>query len=144
MNVIEDDTDLLCWPIQCTIQHLTLLDCYSNHFSIIFHHFSCLRTLFINYCNLIDYDEPSIKISNLVPMQQLISLTMKNGSLDMDKIKIILSNTSPLIHLRLIGEVDRIDFPWEQFIKTKLPMLNKFEFVFNKKVDIDYRSINVR
>ncbi|CAF4885857.1 unnamed protein product, partial [Rotaria sp. Silwood2] len=61
----------------------------------------------------------------------------------MDKIEIILSNTSPLIHLRLIGEVDRIDFPWEQFIKTKLPMLNKFEFVFNKKVDIDYRSINV-
>ncbi|CAF0856438.1 unnamed protein product [Rotaria sp. Silwood1] len=144
INVIEDGTDQLCWPIQCTIQHLTLFDCYSNHFSIIFHHFPCLQTLFIDFCNLIDYDEPIIKISNLIPMQQLISLTMENASLDMDKIEIILSNTPSLTHLRLIGDVDRIDFAWEQFIKTKLLMLNKFEFVFNKKVDIGYRSINIR
>ncbi|CAF1342097.1 unnamed protein product [Rotaria sordida] len=142
MNVIEHDTDKLYWPIQYRIQYLTLFNCYSNHLSIIFHHFSCLQKLFINYCYLIDYDGPIIKISNLIPMQQLISLTMENSSFDMDKIEIILSNTPSLIHLRLIGDVDRFDFPWEQFIQTKLLMLNKFEFVFNKKVDTDYRSIN--
>ncbi|CAF1282231.1 unnamed protein product [Rotaria sordida] len=144
INVLEDGTDMLCWPMQCTISHLTLFDCYSNHFSIIFHHFSCLRTLFIDYCNLIDYDEPIIKISNLIPMRQLISLTMENASLDMDKIEIILSNTPALVHLRLIGDIDRIDFPWEKFIQTKLLKLNKFDFFLTKKVDIDYRSINIR
>ncbi|CAF3369061.1 unnamed protein product [Rotaria sp. Silwood2] len=90
MNVIEDNTGKLYWLRQCTIKHLTLFDCYSNHFSSIFHCFSCLRTLFINNCYLIDYEGPIIKISNLIQMQQLMSLTMENSSFDMDKTEIII------------------------------------------------------
>ncbi|CAF2667099.1 unnamed protein product [Rotaria sp. Silwood2] len=143
VSLKRDGSDQIKWPISSTIQHLTLYHCNLSHFPIIFRHFSSLRTLFIKYCDMIDYEPIGFEIPfDPVPMYQLTSLIMEDFNFNMCKIKSFLSNTSSLTHLRLAGSINEIDFPWEQLIQTNLPLLNQFEFSFYMNIYDDDSSIN--
>ena len=64
------------------------------------------------------------------PCPRLTSLTLKNFILQTDKLQIALSQTPCLRYFKIItSSVEMMDGSrWEQMIKTKLPLLNKFEF----------------
>ncbi|CAF3989242.1 unnamed protein product [Rotaria sordida] len=143
LSLKKDGSDQIKWPISSTIKHLTLYHCDLSHFPIVFRHFSSLRTLFIKYCNMIDYEPIGFEIPfDPVPMHQLTSLIMEDFKFDMRKIKSFISNTSSLTHLRLTGSTNEIDFAWEQLIQTNLPLLNQFEFSFYMNIYEDDNSIN--
>ena len=64
------------------------------------------------------------------PCPRLISLTLSNSFLEMDKVESILSQMPSLRHLKIITDsLDTMDgCRWEEMIKIQLPFLNKFEF----------------
>jgi hypothetical protein len=64
------------------------------------------------------------------PCPRLTSLTLKNFTMQIDKLQSALSQTPSVRYLKIItSSLEMIDGSrWEQMIKTKLPLLNKFEF----------------
>ena len=64
------------------------------------------------------------------PCRRLTSLTLKNFILQTDKLQSALSQTPCLRYFKIItSSLEMMDGSrWEQMIKTKLPLLNKFEF----------------
>ena len=64
------------------------------------------------------------------PCPRLISLTLKNFILQIDKLQIALLQTPCLRYFKIItSSLEMMDGSrWEQMIKTQLPLLNKFEF----------------
>ncbi|CAF3014557.1 unnamed protein product, partial [Rotaria sp. Silwood2] len=81
-------------------------------------------------------------VSDGTSYPQLISLTFEDIQIGMEMIKLLLSLTPSLVHLKLVGHGAELfnGSYWEQFIKTKLPALNKFEFMIHKNVDTNLDS----
>lgn len=121
------------WPPQCTVEHLTIDYCTRKQFCIILQHLSNLRTIVIHSFNLDITDECDY---SLTTYPQLISLTMKQLFLSMDKIESFLCLTPSLVHLRLEGSADDAIFDssrWEKLIRTKSSSLNHFDFCFRSQ-----------
>jgi hypothetical protein len=118
------------WPLQNTIQYLTLNCCAPFQFLIILQDLPHLKTLV-----LYDFDMAEIFIpSSFKITSSLKSLSIEQSLIHFDKIQFFLSLTPLLIHLKLTGwplsDILLNGSRWEEFIQTKLPYLNKFEFFF--------------
>jgi hypothetical protein len=87
-----------------------------------------LRTFIVG-----SYSIGNIRRTDLVPFKQLTSLGLKNLNMKVDDLEFLLRLTPSLTHLKLIGNGNFLDgHRWEQFIRINLPVLNKFEFIFNE------------
>jgi hypothetical protein len=87
-------------------------------------------------------------LSDIQMNTYLTSLSFKNSRLQMNELELLLSLTPSLVHLQLTGTVNSSDAildgsRWEEFIQTKLPSLEKFEFFFRAKIDINHNPTNI-
>jgi len=117
------------WPVDCTIQHLTINFCTTIQFLIILQDLPHIQTLAINDLNTSENFIPPSEI-----VSSLKSLSIEQSSIHFSTLQFFLSLTPSLIHLKLIGwplsDISYNGSRWEEFIQTKLPYLNKFEFFF--------------
>lgn len=129
LHIQEGRFEKIVWPTQCSIQYLsidnfiafdqirTILQC-SPH----------LRTLVINSIFI-------LKPNQIVftSFENLTSLTMSKLNIKIDDLELLLSMTSSLVHLKLIGNGNYCNGNrWEHFIQSHLPLLNQFEFFFSE------------
>ncbi|CAF4894100.1 unnamed protein product [Rotaria sp. Silwood1] len=149
LSMWSEEINNIVWPKQCTLQYLTL-----GHYITfkqvceILRHLSHLRTLVIRNCIMNDTNATMISFSDIQTNICLTSLTFKNSRLQMNELELILSLTPSLIHLQLTGSATLSDgildgSRWEEFIQIKLPLLEKFEFFFRTKTDINHNSIDI-
>jgi hypothetical protein len=137
------------WPKQCTLQHLTIGHYVTyKQVYIILSQLTYLRTLVLQNGVITDADETIITFSEIEKNANLISLTFKNSRLQMNELQLLLSLTPSLVHLQLTGTVNPSDgildgSRWEEFIQTKLPSLEKFQFFFRAKTDLNHNSTDI-
>ncbi|CAF3735494.1 unnamed protein product [Rotaria sp. Silwood1] len=123
------------WPKSCRLEHMTI--CYEFNwrtFYSILNHLPHLRTLVLK--EIVENDT-FVTPSYIIQSSHLTSLSLNgNFNITMDNIESLLSLLPSLTHLRLINKTLLTDpllydnYRWENFIQTKLPLLNKFEFWF--------------
>ncbi len=146
LSMWDHEINNMIWPRQCTIQYLTI-----GHYVTfkqvckILCQLSHLRILVLRNCIMNDTDETMMTLSDVERNSQLTSLTFKDSRLQMNQLELLLSLTPSLVHLQLTGSVSSSDVildgsRWENFIQTKLPSLEKFEFFFRAKADMNLNS----
>ncbi|CAF3691677.1 unnamed protein product [Rotaria sp. Silwood1] len=126
------------WPISCRLEHLTIgYECNWNTVYSILSHLPCLRTLILQDFYNNQFDEIIVTYAHIIQSSHLTSLSLNISSeITINDIESFLSLLPMLTHLRLIGQTpftDTLLFDgsrWENFIQTKLLLLNKFEFWF--------------
>jgi len=133
-------TNNILWPMNCTIQHLTVNFCTAIQFLTILRDLPHIQTLVLNDFNRTEsFIAPSSEI-----ISSLKSLSIEQSPIHFDILQFFLSLTPSLIHLKLIGwpssDISYNGFRWEEFIQTKLPNLNKFEFFF--RIPMKEQTIN--
>ena len=93
-----------------------------------------LRILIINNFQK-DTHVDQKKVNDCLPkFRQLTSLTMNQLVANIADLEYLLSLTSSLVHLKLIGNGNYRDGNrWEQFIQVNLPVLQNFQFFFTDR-----------
>jgi hypothetical protein len=94
-------------------------------------------------------DEDVVTLSDPTFYEQLTSLILIDSRMSMVGLTSILSLTPSLIYLKIICSPDSFDtiadgFRWEQFIRSNLPLLNKFEFFFTNIYNVYYRPKDIQ
>ncbi|CAF3503861.1 unnamed protein product [Rotaria sp. Silwood1] len=133
----------LVWPVECSFQHLRLFNSVDiEQLCTILHCSSHLKTISIRDCIISNLTQLESIVSNGTRYPQVTSLTLEDIQTDMEMIKLLLSLTPSLVHLKLIGHGTALfnGSHWEQFIKAKLPALDRFEFMIHKNVDVSLDS----
>ncbi len=125
----------ISWPVDSTLQHLTIEDCSFKQFQLILHQLSHLRTLELHAFTSDDLEQIALSPSTYVNYSQLKSLTINYFTLSIEYLKLFLSLTPALIHLQLFSTRWSLDSLfdgacWVELIQTKLPLLSKFIFLF--------------
>jgi hypothetical protein len=143
------DINNFVWPKNHTLQYLTL----GHYITLkqvcnILGQLSHLRTLELRNCIVNDRNGTTMTLSDIQMNTYLTSLSFKNSRLQMNELELLLSLTPSLVHLQLTGTVNSSDAildgsRWEEFIQTKLPSLEKFEFFFRAKIDINHNPTNI-
>jgi hypothetical protein len=127
------------WPKPCPVRHLSLTLCGTNtQISDILFYFPQLETLMLNDIFKHDIGKPVSAPVGIKSKPK--SLTIEGYPMFMNMVISILSFTSTLIHLKLIGWPMMSDFSWDgywwtEFIQHNLPQLRIFEFFFEKQID---------
>ncbi len=127
------DLSTLLWPVECRIQHLEIdcrtLDQYYN----IVRHLPNLKVFVVGQLDEKMNDGTIAKPDDLESFRQLYCLTLKYCNIDMIILELILSVAPSIKHLKLMRSIDLDVFTsnltrWENFVKSKLLLLNQFEF----------------
>ncbi|CAM2721604.1 unnamed protein product [Rotaria socialis] len=138
----EEIFNKIQWPISYHIEHLTVFcDCRWRTVCSILSHLRSLRTLALKGANKYESDKFIDVQPNITQSTCLTSLSLETyTNITMNDIESLLLLLPKLTHLRLIGQ-DILTDPslfdgcrWENFIKTKLTLLNRFEFWFTRYV----------
>ncbi|CAF3850104.1 unnamed protein product [Rotaria sp. Silwood1] len=128
------------WSISYHVEHLAVFcDCCWRTVYSILSHLRCLRTLILKEANKYESDKFINVQTNITQSTCLTSLSLETyTNITMNDIESLLLLLPKLTHLRLIGQ-DILTDPslfdgsrWENFIKTKLSLLNRFEFRFTR------------
>jgi hypothetical protein len=133
----------ISWSGQYTLQHLTIGVCSYEEFQLILSHLSQLQTLVLKDCNTYGLNETFLTSSACVNYPQLKSLTIERCSLSIEYLKLAFSLTPSLVYLKLMSDRSLYDSVfdgdfWVEFIQTKLPLLDKFDFVFTYYLSFHY------
>jgi hypothetical protein len=136
------------WPVQNALQHLTLMYVTQKQYCVILRETPRLRTLVLNHFSMHNIDENAVTSFCPTLYQQLMSLTLNDSRLSMTGLTSILSLTPSLVYLKIICSPDPFDTiadgkRWEEFIRTNLPLLNKFEFFFTNVYNVYYKPRDV-
>ncbi|CAF3017084.1 unnamed protein product [Rotaria sp. Silwood2] len=137
-------------PIQCGLEHLTISHSnWDSVYSIIFH-LPYLQTLAVKNVIWNQFNSITFTYSDIPQPSHLTSLSLNfNYDMPINDVESVLSCLPMLMHLRLISERPLDDlqlfngFRWENFIQTKLPLLNRFEFWFTCLVPTDSNCTTV-
>ncbi|CAM4908410.1 unnamed protein product [Rotaria socialis] len=134
-NVISE----MQWPNQCSLKHVTIYECHLETIYHIITRLPYLQTLAIeNFCNNSFGTTVVIDDSDTDLRTNLTSLLLNRcTNIRMNHVEALLSRLPALKHLRLL--VPRCEYKnelfdgsrWEEFIRSKLSLLNKFEFSFH-------------
>ncbi|CAM4963032.1 unnamed protein product [Rotaria socialis] len=138
----------LPWPIQSTLEQLTIQDCTYDQYCVILSNSFQLKSFTMRNCimNTIHKTGSSslTTASHLAKRQrtspttagyhQLISLAIGNCELPIKDLELLLSMTPSLVYLKLVSPREVFDSIfngsyWKQYIQNTLPLLNKFEFL---------------
>jgi len=137
-------------PIQCRLEHLTIS--HSNWYTVysIIFHLPYLQILVVKNIIWNRFDSTTYTYPDIPQSSHLTSLSLNfNYDISINDVESVLSLLSMLTHLRLIGERPLANLQlfngsrWENFIQTKLPLLNKFEFWFTYCTRTDSSCITV-
>jgi hypothetical protein len=145
LNIGLKDWNDIQWPNICALRYLRLVHCITlKHLCLILGHSPCLQTLVLKEINTDDYEEDM----SLTPFKQLTSLTFEDGRIEISKLDQCFSLTPSLVYLKLIGTgtlfTDPFDgYQWEKILRTKLHLLQNFEFFFSILTYSNYRSHNI-
>ncbi|CAF3033810.1 unnamed protein product [Rotaria sp. Silwood2] len=134
---IDYMTEQISWPSQCALQHITLRNCTYTQYHTILRSLSQLQTFVMRDCTISD-DEKAL----LNSYSQLVSLTIGDCNLSINDIEFLVSKTPSLIHFKLGSRRKVYDSTfsgswWEQFFKTNLPNLTRFQFFFSYTLNND-------
>ena len=140
---IED----LHWPIQHTLEHVTLMYITHKQYCILLRQIPHLKTLILSHCSLHEVDD-SVQTMPSAADPQLRSLALTDSRLSMDGLVSLLVLTPLLVDLKIICSPDSFDTVadgcrWEEFIRTHLALLNKFEFFFTNTYNVYYNTREV-
>ncbi|CAF4457327.1 unnamed protein product [Rotaria sp. Silwood2] len=131
----SDSISELQWPNQCSLKHVIIYECHWKTLYTIISHLPYLQTLIINKLRKYSSDN-CVAMNDLT--SNLTSLLLNNCTgIKMNDVETLLSQLPVLKHLRLLfprcepnsGLFD--GYRWEKFIRTKLSLLNNFEFSFD-------------
>ena len=117
------------WPIQSTVQKLSMDTCTIQQLCSILDNSLCLHSLTMNNCHMTEIYEAIL----LNSYQQVTSLTLNDLRLTMDKLEVLLSLLPSITYLDLTSSGKPYEFvrrlsQWEGFIQSKLPKLYQLEF----------------
>jgi hypothetical protein len=118
------------WSNSCQLHRLFIRECSYQQFCSILYHSLNLQTFSLSDC-FINETVPTV-VSK--PNFQLASLTLRNASMSIDQLELLLSQTPSLVHLDLkINRQVSFNFirrfsQWETFLRQKLRLLAKFKF----------------
>ena len=134
-NIIKD----ISWPVPAALNHLTLDTCTYNQYRAILHRSPHLRSFVMRDCKMNHTDETVLSSSGSACYAQLTSLSIRNCKMPIQDLRLLLSLTPSLVHLKLISYQTTFnpkanDYNWEQFIRSQLPHLDEFEFLFSNSV----------
>ena len=111
---------------QCNITHLTIDKCLYSEYLAVLYHVSSLKTLQLN--------DVIMNVDNSSPISQLTCLIIQDCCLSTEHLKLLISKTNALRHLKLtfrtpkkfesLGDI----YDWENFFRTELNFLHRFEF----------------
>lgn len=123
----------LRWPIQSNIKSLEINCSRLFLFFDLVRHLNQLDKLVLLGLNEVQGEETYSIDEQLKPFNQLKSLIIKNGSMDLFILQKILFFTPTLIHLQLIKSIHFISFvtqlnQLETFFQSDLLLLNRFQF----------------
>ncbi|CAF2626368.1 unnamed protein product [Rotaria sp. Silwood2] len=151
---LQGNNDILSeiqWPISCRLEHVIICyECNWNKVYSILSHLSHLQKLVLKDVYWNRFDDTIVTHSDITQSSYLTSLLLNlTSEITMDNVESFLSHVPRLTHLRLIGQkplTDPLLFDgsrWENFIQTKLSLLNKFEFWFTRYAinNQDYTTI---
>lgn len=133
----------MLWPVQCTLTHLTLTYVTQKHFCTLLRQTPNLKILMLNHCSLHKREEEIMTLSEPIFCEQLTSLILLDSRISILGLTSILSLTPSLIYLKIICSPDPFDTiadgsRWEEFIRTNLLSLQKFEFFFTNIYNVYY------
>lgn len=116
-------------PNQCKLKELTIDNCSHEKLCDVLHHLSNLRSFSSNYYHMDETDQIVFSTS----FQLLTSLTLRSPYMLIDQLESLLSFTPSLVYLHIVNHSSTLSFlqrlsQWEQFIRHKLPLLEKFKF----------------
>ena len=116
---------------ESSLTHLTVGIITFNEYQIILRYCSQLRTLRVDDCWISDTD----RFLSTESHRQLTSLTLQDTNRSIEQLESFLSLSPSIIELKIINSLSTpnslIDgSKWEALIKTKLPLLRSFHFVF--------------
>jgi hypothetical protein len=149
LNMWPKDMNELQWPINCTINYLRIRNSITlNQFYKILRYSPCLQTIILKDFNIDDTGENLSTYVDHTQFLQLKSLTCENGRIEMTKLEQCLSLIPGLIHLKLIGSGNLFNssfdgYRWEELIKSKLPLLEKFEIFISVLTDVHFDTNNI-
>jgi hypothetical protein len=130
----------IVWPMNCTIQYLTITNYITTErFCTILQNSPHLHTL-----NIRTVPTAINETLSSICFPQLTSLTINNLSVTIDELEPFLLLTPSLVYLKLIGGKKMMDGKrWEQFIPINLPNLDKFEFYFTEYPSLKQTATHV-
>ncbi|CAF1586695.1 unnamed protein product [Rotaria magnacalcarata] len=123
------DKNKLPWPALSTIEKLSLSTCTIEQLRSILGNSPCIHSLTMDNCYIHEIDETILFNS----YQKITSLTLNDIRTTMDKLELLLSLLPSIIHLDIASSGRPFEFArrlsrWEEFVRTKLPKLSRFEF----------------
>ena len=148
MSNVETVMENISWPNQWKLKDLAIDDCTYNAYLVILQQLPYLRIFSMRNCIISDADKGVLSSSNNTFTAALESLTMTHCPLLTNHLEFLLSLTPSLRHLKLASHREVLDFVfdstyWERLISTKLPKLDKFEFIFFHTYNESDDSINL-
>lgn len=128
------------WPSHCHVEYVHVSNRITfEQYCTILERCSSLRTLIIK--DVLWNDTSTIASSHY---RQLKSLTIEDNRMDIFKLEQFLSLTPALTYLKVIGMAYLMDsYRWEVIVRTKLPLLDKFEFFLQSWKDVSYNCSDI-
>lgn len=133
------------WLSECQLEHLTISQkCNWKIIKSVLICLPCLRRLVLKDVFLDD-----LRKTQIIQYNSLTSLSLNSSTLQIEKIETLLLSFPRLQHLQLINDRDFSDpalfdgSRLENFLETKLPLLNKFEFWFSNYAQYNSEEITV-
>ena len=119
-----------------SIVHLTIKSCSLKEYNTILQRLPRLRTIVMAKLIMQRSNESITSYSASTQYTQLMTLVIGNSSLSMTDFGLVLSLTPSLVRLKLITYRVKLDSildgsDWARLIRTKLPDLKTFQFLFS-------------
>jgi len=126
LGIEHERLSKIVWPMNCTIQYLTITNYITtDRFCTILQNSPHLHTL-----NIRTVPTPINETLSSICFPQLTSLTINNLSVTIDELEPFLLLTPSLVYLKLIGGKKMMDGKrWEEFIPINLPSLENLSFI---------------
>jgi hypothetical protein len=122
-------------PFQSVLRRLTIYNCHYSEYHQILSSSPFLQTLVIEECILKGIETQTMPLLGTANYSHLTSLTLYGCFFPVEKLYLLLSFTSSLVQLDITSSRSELGgifngFAWEKFIRTKLPCLKTFQFLF--------------
>ncbi|CAF3372567.1 unnamed protein product [Rotaria socialis] len=146
LNYLRATMENISWPIEYKLEHLSIDNCTFSNYCAILHHWPRLQTFVMKDCTMDHVDDKIFSSPASTQCSLLKSLAITQCSLPMKHLEKLLSLTSTLVQLKLWfyecgSNILSNGYDWTHLIKTKLPILDRFEFFFSNSTGF-HRNTN--
>ena len=133
------------WPVQQTLQHLTLMYITHEHLCLLLEQIPHLQTLVLSHCSMHQTKE---NVDNTPLSTRLKSCALLESRMSMEELQSILYLIPSLTDLKLICSADSFEtiadgLLWEECLRKNLPRLARFEFFFTNLFNVYYDARDI-